>query len=63
MAAFLMLMALSFGAIILRHVTFMGIVSLTLKMMSDIAAAAFHHIQRFSSDWHATASPVRRSAR
>ncbi|MCA1409146.1 ABC transporter ATP-binding protein [Ensifer sp. IC3342] len=51
-SAFLMLMALSFGTIVLRHVTFMGIVSLTLKMMSDIASAAFHHIQRFSSDWH-----------
>ncbi|AEH83368.1 ABC transporter ATP-binding protein [Sinorhizobium meliloti] len=66
MAAFMMLMALSFGAIILRHVTFMGIVSLTLKMMSDIAAAAFHHIQRFSSDWHANSfagSTVRKVTR
>ncbi|RVQ11800.1 ABC transporter transmembrane domain-containing protein, partial [Sinorhizobium meliloti] len=66
MAAFMMLMALSFGAIILRHVTFMGIVSLTLKMMSDIAAAAVHHIQRFSSDWHANSfagSTVRKVTR
>lgn len=66
MAAFMMLMALSLGAIVLRHVTFMGIVSLTLKMMSDIAAAAFHHIQRFSSDWHANSfagSTVRKLTR
>ncbi len=66
MAAFMMLMALSLGAIVLRHVTFMGIVSLTLKMMSDIAAAAFHHIQRFSSDWHANSfagSTVRKVTR
>ncbi|MDK1492653.1 ABC transporter ATP-binding protein [Sinorhizobium sp. 7-81] len=65
-AAFLMLMALSLGAIVLRHVTFMGIVSLTLKMMSDIASAAFHHIQRFSSDWHANSfagSTVRKVTR
>lgn len=65
-AAFMMLMALSLGAIVLRHVTFMGIVSLTLKMMSDIAAAAFHHIQRFSSDWHANSfagSTVRKVTR
>ncbi|WFU51474.1 ABC transporter ATP-binding protein [Sinorhizobium terangae] len=65
-SAFLMLMALSLGAIVLRHVTFMGIVSLTLKMMSDIASAAFHHIQRFSSDWHANSfagSTVRKVTR
>ncbi|MDX0635733.1 ATP-binding cassette domain-containing protein [Sinorhizobium medicae] len=65
-AAFMMLMALSLGAIVLRHVTFMGIVSLTLKMMSDIAAAAIHHIQRFSSDWHANSfagSTVRKVTR
>ncbi|NRP74395.1 putative multidrug export ATP-binding/permease protein [Ensifer psoraleae] len=65
-AAFLMLMALSLGAIVLRHVTFMGIVSLTLRMMCDIASAAFHHIQRFSSDWHANSfagSTVRKVTR
>ncbi|WP_026619872.1 ATP-binding cassette, subfamily B, bacterial (plasmid) [Ensifer sp. WSM1721] len=64
--AFLMLMVLSLGAIVLRHITFMSIVSLTLKMMSDIAAAAFHHIQRFSSDWHANSfagSTVRKVTR
>jgi ATP-binding cassette subfamily B protein len=66
MAAFLMLMAFSLGAIVLRHIIFMSIVSLTLKMMSDIAAAAFHHIQRFSSDWHANSfagSTVRKVTR
>ncbi|WP_331376907.1 ABC transporter ATP-binding protein [Sinorhizobium chiapasense] len=65
-SAFLMLMALSLGAIVLRHMTFMGIVTLTLKMMSDIASAAFHHIQRFSSDWHANSfagSTVRKVTR
>ncbi|MBP1884626.1 ABC transporter ATP-binding protein [Sinorhizobium mexicanum] len=65
-SAFLMLMALSLGAIVLRHVTFMGIVTLTLKMMSDIASGAFFHIQRFSSDWHANSfagSTVRKVTR
>ncbi|WEX75461.1 ABC transporter ATP-binding protein/permease [Sinorhizobium numidicum] len=65
-SAFMMLMALSLGAIVLRHITFIGIVSLTLKMMTDIASAAFHHIQRFSSDWHANSfagSTVRKVTR
>ena len=31
----------------------MAIIDLTLKMMADIAADAFHRVQRFSTDWHA----------
>ena len=66
LAAFWTMMALSLGAIIFRHVTFMGVVDLTLKMMSDIASAAFFRIQRFSSDWHANSfagSTVRKVTR
>lgn len=66
MAAFSTLIALSFGAIVLRHIIFMTVVKLTLKMMSDIAANAFYRIQRFSTDWHANSfagSTVRKVTR
>ncbi|MEK1870449.1 MAG: ABC transporter ATP-binding protein, partial [Ensifer adhaerens] len=66
LAAFWMLMALSLGAIILRHLTFLGVTDLTLKMMTDIASAAFYRIQRFSTDWHANSfagSTVRKVTR
>ncbi|MEP7454908.1 ABC transporter ATP-binding protein [Phyllobacterium sp. SB3] len=66
MTAFFALIALSFGAIVLRYVIFMTVVNLTLKMMSDIAANAFYRIQRFSTDWHANSfagSTVRKVTR
>jgi ATP-binding cassette subfamily B protein len=65
-AAFFMLIALALGAIIMRHIAFMGIIDLTLIMMSDIAADAFHRVQRFSTDWHANSfagSTVRKVTR
>jgi ATP-binding cassette subfamily B protein len=65
-AAFTTLVALALGAIVLRHIAFMGIIDLTLKMMSDIAADAFHRVQRFSTDWHANSfagSTVRKITR
>jgi ATP-binding cassette subfamily B protein len=66
MNAFSWLMALSIGAVILRHATFTAIIGFTLKSMSDIAAISFFHIQRFSSDWHANSfagSTVRKVTR
>jgi ATP-binding cassette subfamily B protein len=65
-AAFSMLIALAFGAIVMRHVTFQLVIDLTLKMMSDIAADAFNRVQRFSTDWHANSfagSTVRKVTR
>jgi ATP-binding cassette subfamily B protein len=65
-AAFFMLIALALGAIVMRHIAFMGIIDLTLIMMSDIAADAFHRVQRFSTDWHANSfagSTVRKVTR
>jgi ATP-binding cassette subfamily B protein len=64
--AFAMLMTLALGAIVLRYVAFIGIIDLTLKMMADIAADAFHRVQRFSTDWHANSfagSTVRKVTR
>lgn len=52
-ASFTMLITLAMGATVLRHLGFMGIVELTLKMMADIGTDAFHRVQRFSTDWHA----------
>jgi len=45
---------------------FFNIIRLTLKMMSEIAANAFHRVQRFSTDWHANSfagSTVRKITR
>ncbi len=65
-AAFVALLGLAMGALLLRHLGFMGIVELTLKMMADIGADAFHRVQRFSTDWHANSfagSTVRKITR
>ena len=53
-------------AVVLRHLGFMAIIELTLKMMADIGADAFHRVQRFSTDWHANSfagSTVRKVTR
>lgn len=65
-AAFSMLVALALTGVVLRNLAFMAIVELTLKMMADIAADAFHRVQRFSTDWHANSfagSTVRKITR
>lgn len=64
--AFVVLLGLSLGAVILHHITLMLIVRLTLTMMTDIASGAFYRIQRFSTDWHANSfagSTVRKVTR
>ncbi len=66
LAAFWLLAALGLGSVILRQLVFRNIISLTLRMMSDIAAQAFHRVQRFSADWHANSfagSTVRKVTR
>lgn len=65
-AAFWALTALSLGGTVLRQFVYMNIISLTLRMMSDIARDAFHKVQRFSTDWHANSfagSTVRKITR
>jgi ATP-binding cassette subfamily B protein len=65
-AAFVALMGLAMGALLLRHIGFIAIIELTLKMMADIGADAFHRVQRFSTDWHANSfagSTVRKITR
>ena len=46
-AAFVALLGLAMGALLLRHLGFIGIIELTLKMMADIGADSFHRVQRF----------------
>ncbi len=64
--AFAVILLLGAGMVILRHLAFVGIVRLTLKMMSDIASDAFNRVQRFSTEWHANSfagSTVRKITR
>jgi ATP-binding cassette, subfamily B, bacterial len=66
LTAFSFLIAMGLGSAVLRFFTFRHIIALTLKMMSDIAANAFHRVQRFSTDWHANSfagSTVRKITR
>ena len=49
-----------------RHLAMLGIIRLTLRLMSRFASDAFWRIQRFSTDWHANnfaGSIVRRITR
>ncbi|MGF6984603.1 ABC transporter ATP-binding protein [Paraburkholderia sp. JPY303] len=64
--AFGVLAALGLTATLLRQGVYFNIIRFTLKMMSEIAARAFHRVQRFSTDWHANSfagSTVRKITR
>ena len=64
--AFAVVVALGAFAIFVRWFTFKNIISLTLRMMADIANSGFHRVQRFSTDWHANSfagSTVRKITR
>ena len=66
LTAFFAIVALGVASVIVRQFAFQSIISLTLRMMADIAQNAFHRVQRFSSDWHANAfagSTVRKITR
>ncbi|MCP3713936.1 ABC transporter ATP-binding protein [Paraburkholderia sp. CNPSo 3281] len=64
--AFWALTALGLGGTIMRQAAYRNIITLTLRMMSEIATQAFHRVQRFSTDWHANSfagSTVRKVTR
>jgi ATP-binding cassette, subfamily B, bacterial len=66
LAAFAAIIALGAGMIVLRHLAFIGIIRLTLRIMTDVAADAFNRVQRFSTEWHANSfagSTVRKISR
>ncbi len=60
------ILALGLVMIVLRHLSFLGIIRLTLRIMAAIAQEAFWRVQRFSTEWHAntfSGSVVRRITR
>jgi ATP-binding cassette subfamily B protein len=60
------LIGLAGGAIVIRHLGFIGITALTTRTMAAIGAEAFARVQRFSTDWHANnfaGSTVRKVSR
>jgi ATP-binding cassette subfamily B protein len=64
--SFAVLIALALGSALLRYLTYAGIISLTLRMMSEVAGDAFQRVQRLSTDWHANSfagSTVRKITR
>ncbi len=64
--AFATMSALYLSSVVLRQFVFFNIIALTIKMMGEIAASAFHRVQRFSTDWHANSfagSTVRKITR
>ncbi|WP_109477323.1 ABC transporter ATP-binding protein [Paraburkholderia sp. C35] len=66
LVAFFTLIALGIGGTLLRQLVYRTIIVMTLKMMSEICASAFHRVQRFSTDWHANSfagSTVRKITR
>ncbi|MBN3766088.1 ABC transporter ATP-binding protein [Burkholderia sp. Ac-20365] len=66
LVAFFTLIALGIGGTLLRQLVYRTIIAMTLKMMSEICANAFHRVQRFSTDWHANSfagSTVRKITR
>jgi ATP-binding cassette subfamily B protein len=52
--------------VLFRHLGFLGVVRMTLGIMSDAMGEAFHRVQRFATDWHAntfSGSTVRKITR
>ncbi|SDV46455.1 ABC transporter ATP-binding protein [Chitinasiproducens palmae] len=48
-----LLLALGLLGTVFRQAMYRNIITFTLRIMTGIAADAFHRLQRFSSDWHA----------
>src|SRR2546428_13349573 len=53
LAALAAILALGVVMIVMRFLTFRGIIALTLRVMAAIAQEAFWRVQRFSTEWHA----------
>ncbi|MCS6761374.1 MAG: ABC transporter ATP-binding protein/permease [Candidatus Devosia symbiotica] len=66
LSAFLIMLSLFVGSVVLRQLVFFSLIGFTLRMMKDVIADAFHRVQRFSTDWHANSfagSTVRKITR
>jgi ATP-binding cassette subfamily B protein len=53
LAALAAILALGVVMIVMRYLTFRGIITLTLRIMAAITQEAFWRVQRFSTEWHA----------
>ncbi|HEY4174766.1 MAG TPA: ABC transporter ATP-binding protein [Rhodopila sp.] len=65
-AALIAMAALGCLQIVGRHLSFLGIIRVTTRMMRDAGQEAFWRVQRFATDWHANSfagSIVRRVIR
>lgn len=66
LVAILAMAALGATQIAGRHLSFLGIIHVTTKMMREVVQEAFWRVQRFATDWHANSfagSVVRRITR
>lgn len=66
LAALAAILTLGLAMIGMRHLAFLGIIRLALRIMAEMAQEAFWRVQRFSSEWHASTfggSVVRRITR
>jgi ATP-binding cassette subfamily B protein len=66
MQSFWVLTGLALGGALLLELSYLHVVTLSLKMMTAIASRAFHRVQRLSTDWHANSfagSTVRKITR
>ncbi len=64
--SFLIVMGLSILMVVARHLAFMGIIRLTLGIMSRVVTDGFFRVQRFSTNWQANSfagSTVRKISR
>ena len=65
-AALAAMAALGAGMIVLRHIGFLAIIRMSLRIMREVAQDSFARVQRFAADWHANSfagSVVRRVTR
>ncbi|MBN9062336.1 MAG: ABC transporter ATP-binding protein, partial [Rhizobiales bacterium] len=51
--ALIVMMALGLGWLLFRHLGFVAVTVMTLRVMTEVAQEAFARVQRFSTDWHA----------
>ena len=66
MSAIVVMAGLGAAQIAGRHLSFLGIIRVTTRMMREVAQEAFWRLQRFATDWHANSfagSVVRRVTR
>jgi ATP-binding cassette subfamily B protein len=53
LSALAAIVGLGLAALVFRFCSFLGIVRLTLRLMSRVVADSFQRVQRFATDWHA----------